>query len=1097
MRRGNIFTIPAGAAFLPTLANAILDGTLPGGRAKPEPLQLPDYTLLMPTRRAERALAEAFLKCSGHRAMLLPTIRPIADRDEDEALLSGLAEAGAEHELPDQPPAIDKLDRVLALTQLVLGWSKAMRAAGEDPTGEVGLGPVVSTGAGTPAQAAHLAAELGNLMDIVETENVSLDGLSALVPDSFADHWQQTLQFLEIITAHWPAHLKEQGLVNPAWRRNALILAEARRLAETRDNGPVIVAGVTGSIPATAELMRAVCSLEAGAIVLPGLDMTMDEDSWQCLSPEKSDAIGDHSTAEFRAQNLGHPEHPQFGLKRLLDRLGVTRDDIQVLMPAATDSASPAVTRQERQRFISETMRPTGTTHAWHEWVSSADKDAVADALEHVSLIEAPSAQDEAEVAALILREAAETPGRTAALVSPDRLLARRVASRLESWGIRVDDSAGRPFIKTAPGAFLDLVIACITKRFAPAELMALLKHPLCRIGMSAFEVRRSARALELIAFRAPYLGDGLSGVADAIERAARSLEDKGPVQPHKAVRRLWEDDWTAARDLAAALQLAFEPLREQFERTGDIALQDLARAHISATELLTRLPAETDETGVDKSSPDGSPEPVTNPLYNGEAGETASLLFQKLLDADALSPAISAYDYADFYRTLVATENVRQRLPVHPRLFIWGPFEARLQQPDIVILSGLNDGKWPEAADPGPWLNRPMRQALGLPSPEERIGYSAHDFTSLLGCETVYLTRALKVDGDPTVASRWLLRITALLDGLQLRHCLEAKEPWLEWALLRNRTDTAKPAKAPAPRPPQSARPRRLSVSAVETWLSNPYAIFARHIVQLERLPALAEPPGAGLRGSVIHDAMARFAKAHPRQLPDNAFEDLMRFAHKALEDFAHHPRIAAFWHPRFERFARWFADTEEKRREGIIETLAEVPGRMVLDAPAGPFTLTARADRIDIKPDGIVISDYKTGRFPADGRVREGAAPQLALEAAIALSPRLPDLPDDQAGFPGIPDDAAVKALRYIQASGAEPPGDEHDVKIDDIVALAQDTLEGLKTLIARFDDADTPYAALRRSKFDYSYDDYSHLARVAEWSGGTGDGEDSDQP
>ncbi len=474
------------------------------------PIELPNITLLMPTRRATRALQEAFLRAGRGRAMLLPKIIAIAEGQEDLTLLSGIASldtlaTGAEN----VPPAVSNMERLLVLTQLVMRWSDAMAKAKTDAIG--GMQAHAGAGSETPAQAAHLATELARLMDMVETENVSLDALDTLVPEEFAEHWQHTLNFLRIVTEFWPIHLNERGYASPAARRNALLLAEAHRYATTPPKGPVIVAGVTGSIPATVKLMQAVANLPNGAIVLPGLDLALDEASWNAISPADTNAPR-------------HPEHPQYGLKKLIEGLGLSRSDIGLLPGTVASTAGDA-----RTRLISEAMRPASTTERWHEFIADASNDiaSIASGLDGVSLIEAPTQQDEAEAIALILREAVETPGRTAALVSPDRLLARRVATRLQAWGITVDDSAGRPFAKTVPGAFLDLIIEAVAKDFAPPELMALLKHPLTRLGLDPFAVRRAGRALELAAFRTAYLGRGLDGVEQALERAQADIRNR------------------------------------------------------------------------------------------------------------------------------------------------------------------------------------------------------------------------------------------------------------------------------------------------------------------------------------------------------------------------------------------------------------------------------------------------------------------------------------------------------------------------------------------------------------------------------------------
>jgi ATP-dependent helicase/nuclease subunit B len=1040
--RANIFTVEAGRPFLESLASALLDGRLPAeGGSAPTALDLARVTLYLPTRRATRALQDAFLRAAGGRALLLPKIVPISEGEEDLSLIGGAARGdGASASGLAIAPAIGELDRRLVLTSLIRRWTEAMHASrGADADAQ----PFAAAGASTPAQAAVLAKELANLMDMVETENVSLDDLAKLVPETFSEHWQKTLTFLEIVTAYWPAHLAEQGLISPAARRNAVIRAEAERLTLSPPRAPVIVAGVTGSIPATVELMRAAARLPNGAIVLPALDTELDAASW--------DAIGSNASKDR------HPEHPQFGLKTLLDALGCARSDVASL------GGRPSAQVRARNRLVAETMRPAGTTERWETFAAAARGDPAASAPSGLSLIEAPTAQDEAEAIALILREAAETPGRTAALVSPDRLLARRVAIRLEAWGIKVDDSAGRPLIKTPPGAFLDLVINAVSSRFAPAEVVALLKHPLTRLGLDPFAARRAARALELTTFRAPYLGDGLDGIEAAFEKAAAAQARRE--RAHAAVKRLWTEDWQGARDLLARLRQAFTPLVAIYDNPAS-TLREMARAHTSVAEAVARLPENWD-AAEDES-----------PLWRDEAGVTAARFLASLIDEHLPEVDLKAADYADLYRSLASTETVRPRGPVHPRLFIWGPFEARLQQTDIVVLGSLNDGTWPKSSDPGPWLNRPMREALGLPSPEEKIGQSAHDFATLLAAPEVILTRAEKKDGVPTVPSRWLLRLKALLDGMGQATALEPRLPWLAWARRRDAVAAVPRLAVPEPRPAVFQRPRKLSVSRIETWIGNPYAIFAREVLGLEPLDPLGQQPGPALRGSIIHDALSEFAKAYPVTLPSAIEGELVRFARASLDSYAAHPRIAAFWIPRFERFAAWFAATEPRRRAGISEVKAEVSGVLLFDAPAGSFTLTARADRIDIGDDAIVISDYKTGSPPPDSKLLAGVAPQLPLEAAIAL--------DRDLGFEKIAK-RPVATLRYIRASGGEPPGDERDVKSRDVAALAAETLDGLKRLVARFDDVRTPYRPLRRARFGYDYDDYAHLARVAEWSSG----------
>ena len=1055
---GGVFTAPAGQPFLRTLARAILAGDLPRPGGAP-PADLSAITILLPTRRAARALQEAFLEASSGRALLLPRIKPIAEGNEDLTLISAFSGpeqlgAGA----ADIPPAVGEVERRIVLTSLVQRWSETIRASARAAADGDPRSIPVDAGAGTAAQAAALAAELARLMDEVETESADLSGLDKLVPERFSEHWQKTLTFLEIILQYWPSYLAEKNLIAPMERRNQLVRAEARRLATSSPSGPVIVAGVTGSIPATADLMRVVAGLPNGAVVIPGLDTDLDGPSWEAISaarrPLDKVAAPSHVTLLDTSLDPGHPEHPQFGLKRLLDALGVARDDVAMLPGAA-----PPPNIAARTRLLSEAMRPARTTERWHDFTERANCDELRAALRGVSLVEAATPEDEAEAISLMLRQVAEIPGRTAALVTRDRLLARRVAVRLEAWGIRVDDSAGRPLAKTMPGAFLDLVVEAAASEFAPAALVALIKHPLTRLGRPAGEMRRTARALEIAVFRTLYLGRGLEGVAAALDVAEQEVT--GRERRGRAVERLREADWQAARDVVSGFQAAFAPLVAMFEQGRKRKLRELVRAHVETAEAIALMPEGDTAAG----------------LWAEVAGDAASLFMTSLIDDNLPPLSLPAREYPDLYRSLISRETVRPKIPLHPRLSILGPLESRLQQPDVVILGSLNDGTWPELGDPGPWLNRPMRLQLGLPAPEEKIGYAAHDFAMAMGAETVVVTRALKVDGVPAVASRWLLRLGALLDALDIGDALQPGEPWVAWAHWRSHTPPPRPVAAPAPKPPVALRPRKLSVSSVETWMSNPYAIFAREILRLDPLPLLGMEPDAALRGSIVHGALAQFAKAHQGALPEDVAGALMAFARAELETLTGNPRVAAFWLMRLERFAAWFGETEASRREGVTQALVEVAGSTVLDGPAGPFTLTARADRIDVKAEGATITDYKAGaslqklRKDAD----EGFAPQLALEAAIVLAN----------GFAGLPA-TAIAGLRYISASGGEPAGAVVNLKSEDLVSLAKETRAGLERLIAAFDDPTTPYRAVRRARFSYDYDDYAHLARAAEWSG-----------
>ena len=368
-----------------------------------------------------------------------------------------------------------------------------------------------------------------------------------------------------------------------------------------------------------------------------------------------------------------------------------------------------------------------------------------------------------------------------------------------------------------------------------------------------------------------------------------------------------------------------------------DASLSELARAHGTLAEAL----AATDtESGA-------------NTIWRGPAGEAAANLLQEL-DRDGTDITLApARDYADTFRELAEFRAVRPRYNLHPRLAILGPLEARLLDFDLVILSGLNEGQWPAEAATDPWLSRPMRESLGLDAPERRTGLAAHDFAAFAALPTVLITRSLKENGAPTVASRWLLRIKQLAKGLAIESALDGRKDLLAWARALDDGPHEKRALRPAPCPPAAARPRALSVTEIETWLRDPYAIYAKHVLRLRPLEPIDSEPGPRERGNAIHAALERFLNAFPAALPPDAMEHLLRFGAEAFAEAGATEAVLALWTPRFERAARWFLAYERGRRNQITKSCVEVKGSLEIPARE-KFTLRGRADRIDFFADG-----------------------------------------------------------------------------------------------------------------------------------------------
>jgi ATP-dependent helicase/nuclease subunit B len=964
-----VSTIPAGEPFLAALARGVR------ARLGDAPESLARATILLPNRRAVRALGEAFLAEAGGKSLLLPRLAAIGDVDEDELILTG---DGAELDT-ELPPAIDPEARALLLAALVARRTDI---------------------APSPATALKLARALAELLDSLQIEEIAWDGFDALVPADYAEHWARTLDFLSILREAWPAILAERGQMDPQARRVKLIRALAARWAKTPPQGPIWAAGSTGSVPASAHLLKTIADLPEGEVVLPGLDLDSDAATWEAIGAE--------------------PTHPQYGLHHLLLRLERTRAEVRVW---------PGTAPGPRAALAAEALRPAQTTHLWRGLAAQPDP-----VFAGLARIEAPDPESEAASVALVLREALETPGRTATLVTADRGLARRVSAKLRRWGIEADDSAGTALDRSPPAVLLRLLARAWAEDLAPVPLLALLKHPLVRLGGDRISHLDRARELDRKVLRGPRPAPGLDGV-----RATMPAHVKPRLAP-----------------LLDALGAALAPLAE-----APAPPLDLLRAHVAAAEALTR-----DETGGIR-------------LWESEAGNTLAALVARILDSEAPLAPIPRAAFPDLLDAMLAGAVVRPPYGGHPRLSIRGTIEARLVSADLVVLGGLSEGTWPAEAREDPWLSRPMRAKLGLPPLERQIGLAAHDFAQAFAGSSVVLTRARKSESGPAIASRWLVRLDALLgNDSRWRNALDPDRP--AWAAtLAGLGQIPAPIAKPAPRPPAAARPAQLSVTRIETLIRDPYAIYASKILRLDPLEDIDADIDALARGKLYHAAMETFAKALPAALPADAAERLRAIGRQAFDALAPRPGLRVYWWPRFEAMIEWYIDAERARRDaGLRVAAAETKGGLDIEG----FRLTATADRIDRDASGkLIVLDYKTGPPPSGPQVATGFAPQLPLEALIA----------EAGGFDGVPA-AEVAELVYVGLGSRAgfvtvAPSEK---TVPDLRAFLAETRADLVKLIAAYADPATPYLSRPRLQFTKDAGDYDHLARVAEWSAGGGE-------
>lgn len=1037
-----IFSIPPSVPFLRRLIETLADGTLvPGFRPLDDPLLLSSATIYLPTRRAARLLPDIVLDVFDGRPVLLPRILPLGDADEDGQALQ------AETDTAPLPPAMPMLERHLAMTRLVMAWKGALRRDVLQLRTDEPLGLPASA-----ADAAWLAGDLLTLMDEIETEEADWSDLSSLVPDDHARYWQITLDFLKIVQEAWPAYLAEQGKIDPKSRRSLLIRREADRLARQPLHGPVIVAGATGSVPATAALLKTVAALKNGVILLPGFDRHMDAESWQ--------ALGARAVPTFGKRPLNVPGHPQYSFKQLLETLGVDRQDVRTLGEAAV----PALAR--REVIVSEALRPADTSDGWMSFLGEFDEEARTQALSGVALATARNEADEALSVAIALREALES-GETAALISPDRMLTRRVASELARWGIQVDDSAGRPLDQTPPAILASLAAQLAFNGCEPVDLLSLLKHPLARLGLPIKDIRAAARALERGVLRGPRSAPGTQGLKSAVA-ASRLATESG--RPPPRWKKIHETDWEAISDLVDRLSSALEPLESLAHSSDPVKVTELARAHAEVLNLVAR-----DESGSDAE------------LYSGETGDALALMLTALLDAGSSGLELPPREWPSVFSALMSGTAVRRRLPGDPRVQILGPMEARLQSFDLAVLGGLNEGIWPQRTRNDPWLNRPMKRELGLDPPERRIGAAAHDFVQGLGAGRVVLSRAARVDGAPTVASRWVQRLLTLA-GPDVTTQMSDRGAHFTYlaGLLDQPEGPVRSAFRPEPKPPLAARPKSLSVTEIEKLVRDPYVIFARHVLDLQAVDPIGGEPGAADKGNIVHDALAVFLEEWNHPFDEHAVKRLIAIGAELFEPLDAFPAVRALWWPRFERIAAGFVAFEALRAPTLERRFLEISGGAELALPGLEFRLRGRADRIDLMRDGsIAVLDYKTGQVPSIKQVEALLSPQMPLEAALVK----------RLGFKDVPGDRDISELLYLQLKGGAEPVIPalRNPKEKELNALIEEAWSRLEELIAHFGNENTGYLARARVMLERQMDgDYDHLARVQEWSVGSEDGE-----
>ncbi len=894
-RGPRVYSIAAHRGF----ADALVAGLIP--RYSDPDFGLSRLTLLLPSSRAARTVSEAFIRQAGELGMaglLMPRMAMVGDLDLDETLGPLLDPLGAS----EIRPAVDPTRRWLELATLL---RQEMEADGRTLPGSAGL--------------LRLARETAATMDRLLVENVApQDLLGDLVMDllagSLSDHWRDSIRLFARVQARWQARLEESGHVDSATRRNLLFDRAARRWREEPPKTSIVAAGVTSAAPALAQLLRVIADLPDGAVILPDLDLSMSDEAWSelGLAGQASEPGG---PVFARGDAL---THPQYHLKLLLNRMGVNRAEVQPWHRKGISAAPP-----ERSHAISSLFLPPEASKAW------VDLPAEKRRLSGVRLLTSPNGEAEAQAIAVMVREALETPEKRVAVITPDRVLARRVVRHLERWNIQADDSAGRPLNLTAAGRLMLQLAELASEELAPVSLVAALAHPLVRRGDERREWLENLRAFER-ELRGPRPAPGLATLQKIAQKAG--------------VADWWD---------------GLSPMLEAFSALGEEA--SLADAIDLLASTCEQLAGEN--------------------IWAQEDGRAlASFVEQLRLQAREAGTRVASHDLHAVLRDAMEQIAVRPPYGGHPRVAIYGLLESRMTRADLVICGGLNEGTWPGASGGDPLLAPAILRVLGVPGSDFRIGLSAHDLAGALGAPEVVLSRAERDTEGPTIPSRFLLRIEALLSEAVASH-REVLSPNLAAAIDRP-ARPADPYPRPQPDPAPDLRDVPIKVTALDRLLGDPYQFYAGEILKLRQLDPLDADPYSdpAFKGTLAHEVLEKW---HDARQSDPA-ADILAIAEQVVAANNLHPMMAGLWKPRLFAALEWVAGkVAELEAEGRQVIAWERKGSMLF----GGVRVHGRADRIDRMPDGsLAVVDYKTGSPPSAAQAEAGFALQLGLLGLIA---------------------------------------------------------------------------------------------------------------
>jgi ATP-dependent helicase/nuclease subunit B len=1054
--RPNLFTIPPGVPFLETFAKSLLQGDmLKSFSYQPDqPHRLARCRIYVPTRRAARALRSEFADQIGHQSVILPDIRALGEVDDDLGFFDNTSQQDL---MQDEP--ISQVQAMLILGELILAWKQALPKAFSEQLKSV---PLVAPA--NPSDALWLAAELLSLLESSESEEIDLSRIAGINLQEHAEWWQLTLEFLKIVREYWPQRLKEMRRQSNARFQVDLLDRQTEDLIANGHDGPVIVAGSTGSLPATARLIKAVSILEQGAVVLPGLDQDMGLDEWSYIFRYADDQRKFDQAEQLTA--VVTQGHPQFGLARLLFRIGMKVPDVyQVpsLGPGAND-------RRDRRKIVTKAMLPSAMTTMWAS-ETNANRDNEMIAFENVSLLEASNDREEAAAIAVAMRltleSTSETDDPNVALVTPDRNLALKVSIELQKYGILADDSGGQSLSQSKIGTLLMLAVTAALGKPDHAVLASFLKHPFTLLGVDEEIKTQAISVIERTVLRGADRNYKPHQLSDALRDYLQNID----AQTHIP---MWRQN-ISVEDIQAAIDFA-DKLKSAFDRFYD--LEDGLELQSEATPTIAQW---TDKTIQLLESVTLSPSDEYL-IWDSEAGQKLVSLLEEIVSCPT-ELCVSGQEWVQMLEPLLSGQVVKPKTGNHPKVMIWGALEARLQDVDTVILAGLNEGVWPNTSSNDPFLSRSMKSEIGLEPPERRIGLAAHDFQMGMGAKNVVLSRSQKSGGAPTVASRWVQRLSAVLsadtvDAMRLRG-----NEFIAFSTTEISGKTAQIASRPDPKPDQNYQPQSYSFSEISTLRRDPYAVYAKRILKLQPFEGFSNEADLRVRGTIFHAVLEEFSHQISNHTAAD-LEDLLaeilarKFAESGLP-----AETAILWKDRFARIIKHYVEWEIEHGQNVTLRQIEASAKCVLPGDI-PFQLTGRADRIDQLKDGSVdIIDFKTGTSPSAREARSLLDPQLPLEAYAVM----------KSGFKEIQSNS-VRSLKYVRLKPAdrlivdqvEAKPTTRDPEPLSAEQLGQKAADELAQLLHELYHNKIGFKSRTIPKMDRDYTgDYNHLARVSEWS------------